>query len=321
MTNPYYNPSGVPATRAQLSSSAMRTELVAIKAGFDKLAPTLTGNALLHVNAAGTQQVAHASLTVSAAGAVAGITDLTATGNTVLGNASTDTLNVGAGGIVKDASGNVGIGGSPVNRLDVFHTATGIGFRVRNTSTGVELAARTDATTTGLDAGNAAGGMSFSLNTVEKMRLDTAGNLGVGTPSPQRLIHAQGSEAIVASYQAVLEGRWAGCGAGLSFQSRTSDSGARVEMARITADGEASWDTTASNQIAGLNFYTAYNGVLTKRAQIDGIGNFILLAPAAAPILNSSNQLVLNMTSDTNVRISGRGSDGVTRFIDLTLTT
>jgi hypothetical protein len=35
---------------------------------------------------------------------------LTTTGNTVLGDATTDTLNVGAGGLVKDASGNVGLG-------------------------------------------------------------------------------------------------------------------------------------------------------------------------------------------------------------------
>lgn len=35
--------------------------------------------------------------------------DLTTTGNTILGNASTDTLNVGNGGLVKDASGNLGV--------------------------------------------------------------------------------------------------------------------------------------------------------------------------------------------------------------------
>ena len=42
-----------------------------------------------------------------------GAADLTTTGNTILGNASTDTLNVGNGGLVKDASGNVGIGVTP----------------------------------------------------------------------------------------------------------------------------------------------------------------------------------------------------------------
>ena len=41
------------------------------------------------------------------------IVNLTTTGNTILGDASTDTLNVGNGGLVKDASGNVGIGVTP----------------------------------------------------------------------------------------------------------------------------------------------------------------------------------------------------------------
>lgn len=40
-------------------------------------------------------------------------TDLTTTGNTILGNASTDTLNVGNGDLIKDASGNVGLGVTP----------------------------------------------------------------------------------------------------------------------------------------------------------------------------------------------------------------
>lgn len=53
------------------------------------------------------------------AGAISGITDLTTTGNTILGNASTDTLNVGNGGIIKDASGNTGIGTTPRVKLDV----------------------------------------------------------------------------------------------------------------------------------------------------------------------------------------------------------
>lgn len=45
--------------------------------------------------------------------AAAKFTDLTSTGNTILGDVSTDTLNVGNNGIVKDANGNVGIGASP----------------------------------------------------------------------------------------------------------------------------------------------------------------------------------------------------------------
>lgn len=86
-----------------------------------------------------------------------------------------------------DTNGNVGIGGTPTNRLDVFHTVTGIGARVRNTGTGVELAIRTDAATAGIDAGNTTGGITFSINAVEKMRMDTTGNLGIGTTPTVKL--------------------------------------------------------------------------------------------------------------------------------------
>jgi hypothetical protein len=48
-------------------------------------------------------------------------TTLNVAGNTVLGDASTDTLNVGNGGLVKDASGNVGVGVTP--------SAFGSGFK------------------------------------------------------------------------------------------------------------------------------------------------------------------------------------------------
>lgn len=48
------------------------------------------------------------------------VVNLTTTGNTIIGDATTDTLTVGVTGIVKDASGNVGIGtSSPLSKLDV----------------------------------------------------------------------------------------------------------------------------------------------------------------------------------------------------------
>ena len=55
MPNQFYDHTSYPANGAPLSSSAMRAELDAIEAGFDKM-PTLTGNGskLIRVNSGGT---------------------------------------------------------------------------------------------------------------------------------------------------------------------------------------------------------------------------------------------------------------------------
>jgi hypothetical protein len=54
---------------------------------------------------------------------------LTTTGNTILGDATTDTLTVGVTGIVKDASGNVGIGTAlPASQLHQY-LASGTTYR------------------------------------------------------------------------------------------------------------------------------------------------------------------------------------------------
>ena len=78
---------------------------------------TFSGNVTVTANSADPAL----QVTNSGAGnALSVIGNLSATGNVTLGDASTDTLNVGNGGLVKDASGNVGIGtSSPGYKLDV----------------------------------------------------------------------------------------------------------------------------------------------------------------------------------------------------------
>ena len=69
----------------------------------------------------GIQQNGTEFLTVDTSNNATLSNNLTVTGNTILGDASTDTLNVGNGGLVKDASGNVGIGtNGPASKLDVY---------------------------------------------------------------------------------------------------------------------------------------------------------------------------------------------------------
>jgi len=111
---------------------------------------------------------------------------LTTTGNTILGDASTDTLNVGNGGLVKDASGNVGIGTtSPTGKFNVgsgrsFFGANsetysiGVGYTQTRVNSGqVYYVGATDSATPDLIFSSSAG--------TERMRIDTSGNVGINT--------------------------------------------------------------------------------------------------------------------------------------------
>jgi len=107
---------GVQTLSGLTASSAVATnaskELVSVTntgTGNNVLAtsPTITGATLTTATLNGSLGATTPSTVVA--------TDLTTTGNTILGNASTDTLNVGNGDLIKDASGNVGVGTTPAS--------------------------------------------------------------------------------------------------------------------------------------------------------------------------------------------------------------
>ena len=122
---------------------------------------------------------------------------LTTTGNTILGDATTDTLTVGVTGIVKDASGNVGIGtASPAQKLHVVQAtdANTDGIRVARTGNATQYGSLSNyggatwlTTVDTLAGGNnitvfnrSSNGTTFT----ESMRIDSSGNVGIGTASP-----------------------------------------------------------------------------------------------------------------------------------------
>ena len=74
MANPYYAPSGTPATGAQGSSSDVRSEFALIETGLDKL-PALTASFVVVVSSGGTALEAVTSLSVAQGGT--GATTLT----------------------------------------------------------------------------------------------------------------------------------------------------------------------------------------------------------------------------------------------------
>ena len=139
---------------------------------------------------------------------------LTTTGNTILGDASTDTLNVGNGDLVKDASGNVGIGtSSPALKLDVAgnincinsaSNISGLYFGVNATPSSQYSSIQADGRSTGY--------ILFGTNATERMRIDSNGRLlvnstsDVGGNNPAFSASASGTT----SFSNIMEARWTG---------------------------------------------------------------------------------------------------------------
>jgi hypothetical protein len=67
---------------------------------------------------------------------------------------------------------------------------------------------------------------------------------------------------------------------------------------------------TAGNTIAGFS---------TASMTLDSAGNLIWSPSATPPTLVTNGNLTVNATSNTNLRFSYRGSDGVTRVANITL--
>lgn len=112
-------------------------------------------------------------------GAVDGITNLTTTGNNILGNAVGDTLNVSANSIVVDASGNTIFGATSIANIgsgsdNVAINGTGFGLGV-NGSVTTQMNFRASGFAEFVN--RSAGGMKFYINSGSLgLTIDTSGN-------------------------------------------------------------------------------------------------------------------------------------------------
>ena len=151
----------------------------------------------------------------------------------------------------------------------------------------------------------------------------SAGSVGVGTSALD--LRATISRAAVAGTASVLSlnnphpyGSGVGTAtAGLRFNRSPSGGAASGIMAEIHGGNEN--ESTSSSGYLSFAVRSGAPEVATERMRLDSGGNVITTPPVAPPTLATNGQMVMNLTSNTNLRISARGSDGVTRVANITL--
>jgi hypothetical protein len=255
-------------------------------------------------------------------------TALTATSSGNLGLGVTPSAWTGSGGVVLEIgrTGNAIFGSGTLTTYS-YNANFNSGWKYSNTGLATRYVQNGAHEWYIAPSGTAGNAISFT----QAMTLDTSGNLGIGTTSPYSkldlgsfgnqsqlswhtdattsygTVAIQNSSAAIGLLSALKMGATAN-----SFASAVSDTWAKSAI--LLDYGNIKFFSNPADTVA---YGTAYTP--TERARIDSSGNLIQSAPTTPPLLATNGQMVFNLTSNTNLRVSVRGSDGVTRTANITL--
>jgi len=250
------------------------------------------------------------------------ITNLSATTPTFLGaiTGSTNVINIGGGQIYKDSSGNVGIGttspsqlltvGSPETpvisgaKVGVYSSGASL-IIIRDTTNDIETLIGTVTGTLNSVVGSATNhGLEFRTNNTERLRIDSSGNVGIGTASPSSNLHVVKSISqtdIDNATQAVSIVNTASDTSGnLTGIRLRQDNGTNVAQGYIGLSSTGNSATRANLIIAT----PSTSGNSTERLRIDSSGGVTIagLAGSGSRAVNASAAGLLSAASDASLK-------------------
>lgn len=210
------------------------------------------------------------------------------------------------GGSTSVTDSNVGIGTTSPQRLLQLHATTNTYFKLTNNSSGGQTGDGLELSQLGLESyllNYESGGIHFGTSALERMMISSAGNVGIGTTSPETLLHimrtATGQNTLL---KLQTGGTSANTTADIDFSLTTGSNSLQARIGAIRTNRGAAGDTD-------LAFSTLSNGSLGERMRIMDNGNVGIgtSTPNTALTVRSSGASGLNIDADGgNTAQSGR---------------